>query len=68
MRSHRPLLQVVIAAAFVVPSLGAGEARAANLFDALGALFGVEPEPRPAPGAGVRDGHGALDITVRPRR
>jgi hypothetical protein len=71
MRNHRPLRNLVLAAALSGPLFGVGCAHAASLFDAIGAAFGAQPEPsrpfRAAPAA-AEMGRGGLSLTVRPRR
>jgi hypothetical protein len=68
MRNHQPLRRALFAAALIVPAAGV---QAAGLFDAIGSIFGADPEPtrsyRQAPG-GYSDGEGGLAVTVRPRR
>ena len=68
MRNHQPLRRALLAAALIVPATGV---QAAGLFDAIGSIFGADPEPtrsyRQAPG-GYSDGEGGLAVTVRPRR
>ncbi len=68
MSKHQPLRRALLAAALILQATGA---QAAGLFDAIGAIFGADPEPsrtyRQAPG-GFYDDEGGLAVTVRPRR
>ena len=66
-----PFGKVVLALAVASPLMAPAPAGAAGLFDAIGELFGLRPEPRPTyrPSIGRSYGsEGGLDITVRPRR
>ena len=60
-----------VASALVLPLAVAGGARAGNLFDAIGSIFGGDPQPQtyvqPAPQSYYDEGQ-PLDVTVRPRR
>ncbi len=72
MKNRQPFRWSVLAASLVLPIAWSGGAQAAGLFDAIGSLFGGDPEPlrpyQPAPGGIYGREEGGLDLTVRPRR
>jgi hypothetical protein len=71
MKNRLPLRSALLAAGLMIPITLTGGARSAGLFDAIGSIFGGDPEPppsyQPAPRGYYGDG-GSLDVTVRPRR
>jgi hypothetical protein len=71
MKKRQALRSAIFAVGLLVPISSIGGAQAAGLFDAIGSIFGGDPEPpryQPMPGGYYGRDEGGLGITVHPRR